>query len=92
MNVHNVNVHGKHFFSMTFAHATSGWFYMPTAHPACLIFMILTPFGGQDSQIQILAQISRIFSNETAKRLALEANDHIRFISAVKPASAGTAP
>ncbi|HDP80638.1 MAG TPA: PTS sugar transporter subunit IIA, partial [Spirochaetes bacterium] len=56
--------------------------------PAHLIFLILTPMDDQEAQIQILAQIARIFSSPAAKELAMNAKNFIEFMSAVKSSGA----
>jgi Kef-type K+ transport system membrane component KefB/mannitol/fructose-specific phosphotransferase system IIA component (Ntr-type) len=60
-------------------------FNAPDGEPARLIFMILSPANDQNSQIQILAQISRIFGNQDIKRLALQARNFVEFVAAIKP-------
>lgn len=64
-------------------------FNAPDGKPANLIFLILTPINDQNSQIQILAQISHIFSQETIKRLALQSESFIEFTSIIKSAANG---
>ena len=39
-------------------------------------------------QIAVLAEISRVFGDESIKRLALRAADHIEFIQAIETARA----
>ncbi|MGV7929258.1 MAG: cation:proton antiporter [Spirochaetota bacterium] len=63
-------------------------FDAPDGMPAHIVFLILTPPGDQDSQIRILAEISRVFSDDSIKRLALRAKDHIEFIGAIGAAGA----
>jgi len=52
---------------------------------ARLIFMILTPFNDQQSQIQILADISGIFQNKEIRERTLRAKTYNEFIAAIKP-------
>lgn len=63
-------------------------FDAPDGMPAHIVFLILTPPGDQDSQIRILAEISRVFADDSIKRLALRAKDHIEFIGAIGAAGA----
>ncbi len=58
-------------------------FDAPDGMPAHIIFLILTPPGDQNSQIRILAEISRVFTDAAIKRLALRAKDHVEFIGAI---------
>lgn len=52
---------------------------------ARLIFMILTPFNDQQSQIQILADISGIFQNKEIRERTISAKTYNEFIAAIKP-------
>lgn len=52
---------------------------------ARLIFMILTPFNDQQSQIQILADISCIFQNKEIRERTISAKTYNEFIAAIKP-------
>ncbi len=63
-------------------------FNAPDGLPAHLVFLILTPPADHDAQIQVLAQISTIFSQERVKRLALQAKGYIEFSAALHPAGA----
>jgi Kef-type K+ transport system membrane component KefB/mannitol/fructose-specific phosphotransferase system IIA component (Ntr-type) len=63
-------------------------FDAPDGMPAHIVFLILTSPGDQDSQIRILAEISRVFADDSIKRLALRAKDHIEFIGAIGAAGA----
>lgn len=63
-------------------------FDAPDGEPAHIIFLILTPASDPDSQIAVLAEISRVFGDESIKRLALRAADHIEFIQAIETARA----
>lgn len=63
-------------------------FDAPDGMPAHIVFLVLTPPGDQDSQIRILAEISRVFADDSIKRLALRAKDHIEFIGAIGAAGA----
>jgi Kef-type K+ transport system membrane component KefB/mannitol/fructose-specific phosphotransferase system IIA component (Ntr-type) len=61
-------------------------FNAPDGLPAQLVFLILTPAADHDGQIQVLAQISTIFSDERVKRLALQAKGYIEFNAALQQA------
>lgn len=63
-------------------------FDAPDGAPAHIIFLILTPASDPDSQIAVLAEISRVFGDGSIKRLALRAGDHIEFIQAIETARA----
>lgn len=52
---------------------------------AKLIFMILSPINDQQSQIQILADISRIFQDKDIRERTLKAKTYNEFIAAIKP-------
>ncbi len=52
---------------------------------AKLIFMILSPFNDQQSQIQILADISRIFQDKDIRERTFNAKSYNEFIAAIKP-------
>ncbi len=52
---------------------------------AHLLFMILTPFNDQQSQIQILSDISTIFHDKNTRDRALQAKSYSEFISSIKP-------
>lgn len=54
--------------------------------PAHLIFMILTPPGSQQSQIQLLADISGIFSGRQTREHAMKAATYSEFMDIIKPA------
>ncbi|MCE5249130.1 PTS sugar transporter subunit IIA [bacterium] len=51
--------------------------------PAKLIFMLLTPARDQGMQLQILADIARIFSDPNARTAALQSHDYTSFINAI---------
>jgi len=51
--------------------------------PAKLIFFILTPTRDQGAQLQILADIARVFTNPKARTAALQAQDYPSFINAL---------
>jgi mannitol/fructose-specific phosphotransferase system IIA component (Ntr-type) len=51
--------------------------------PAKLIFMLLTPARDQSMQLQILADIARIFSDPHARTAALQSHDYTSFINAI---------
>jgi len=52
---------------------------------AHLLFMILTPFNDQQSQIQILANISTIFNDKNTRDMAFQSKSYSEFISSIKP-------
>jgi len=52
--------------------------------PVHLIFLLLTPAKDQGAQLQILADIARIFTNPEAKASALKAHDYESFMEAIK--------
>ncbi len=62
-------------------------FNAPDGKPAHIIIMILTPFNDQKSQIQILSDISKIFSKPSARREALASEGFNDFMSVIKMAS-----
>lgn len=62
-------------------------FNAPDGKPAHIIFMILTPLDDQKSQIQILSDISKIFSKPSVRQEALAAEEYSDFMSVVKMAS-----
>jgi mannitol/fructose-specific phosphotransferase system IIA component (Ntr-type) len=47
----------------------------PDGKPAKLIFLILTPFTNEDSQVQILRNIVRGLRNETSRNQIISASD-----------------
>ncbi len=51
--------------------------------PAKLIFMLLTPTRDEGAQLQILADIARVFSNEEARSAALRAEDYASLMEAI---------
>jgi Kef-type K+ transport system membrane component KefB/mannitol/fructose-specific phosphotransferase system IIA component (Ntr-type) len=61
-------------------------FNAPDGQPAHLVFLILTPPSAHEAQIQVLARISTIFSQERVKRLALQAKGYIEFNAALHAA------
>ncbi|HNU91203.1 MAG TPA: cation:proton antiporter [Spirochaetota bacterium] len=63
-------------------------FDAPDGGRAHIVFLILTPAADPDSQIAVLAEISRVFADESIKRLALRAADHIEFIRIIETARA----
>ncbi len=66
-------------------------FNAPDGIPAALIFLILTPFEDSDSQLQILAEISRIFIQDTIREEALGVNTYSEFLTLIKIAAYGGA-
>ena len=52
--------------------------------PVQLIFLLLTPKRDQGAQLQILADIARIFTNPDARKEAFNAHDYDSFIDAIK--------
>lgn len=59
-------------------------FNAPDGAPARLVFMILTPAREQESQIQILAEISRLFKSRPLREECAGARSFNEFISALK--------
>ncbi|HSV95395.1 MAG TPA: cation:proton antiporter [Spirochaetota bacterium] len=58
-------------------------FDAPDGMPAHVVFLILTPIADHESQIRILAEISRVFADGSIKRLAMRAKDHVEFTGAI---------
>jgi len=54
--------------------------------PAKLIFMVLSPRNDQQSQIQILSDISVIFHDRETRDRAIRAKSFNEFVSSIKPA------
>jgi mannitol/fructose-specific phosphotransferase system IIA component (Ntr-type) len=51
--------------------------------PVHIIFLILTPAGDQRMQLQILSDIARVFTDQTARLAALHARDFTSFLNAI---------
>ena len=59
---------------LAFGHSREGIdFDSPDALPTRLIFLLLTPQNDMSSQIQVMAQIARLFKNEEARAVIYEA-------------------
>lgn len=59
---------------LAFGHSREGIdFDSPDAYPSRLIFLLLTPQNDMSSQIQVMAQIARLFKNEDARAVIYEA-------------------
>ena len=52
--------------------------------PVHLIFLLLTPQRDQSAQLQILADIARIFTNPEARAAAFKAHDYESFMEAIQ--------
>ncbi len=59
-------------------------FDAPDGEPAHIIFLILTPFDDHDSQVYILTEISRIFSNASVRDQVMNAPNNNEFIAILK--------
>jgi len=59
-------------------------FDAPDGEPAHIIFLILTPFDDHDSQVYILTEISRIFSNASVRDQVMNAPNSNEFIAILK--------
>ncbi|HPD05798.1 MAG TPA: cation:proton antiporter [Spirochaetota bacterium] len=59
-------------------------FDAPDGKPAHIIFLIITPHEDHDSQIYILAEISRIFSNASVRDKVMNATNNNEFIAILK--------
>jgi len=51
--------------------------------PAKLIFLILTPTRDQGAQLQILADIARVFTNQKARTTAFQSRDYTSFMNSI---------
>ncbi len=54
--------------------------------PVHIVFLLLTPAGDQRTQLQILSDIARIFSDPTARSAAMHAPDYTAFLNAIATA------
>jgi Kef-type K+ transport system membrane component KefB/mannitol/fructose-specific phosphotransferase system IIA component (Ntr-type) len=63
-------------------------FDAPDGKPAQIIFLLLTPWHDDGAQLEILADITRIFRHPEARERALEVGNYTEFLALLKSESA----
>jgi Kef-type K+ transport system membrane component KefB/mannitol/fructose-specific phosphotransferase system IIA component (Ntr-type) len=59
-------------------------FDAPDGEPAHLVFLILTPVQDNSAQIEILADLARVFKNPEARRRALQVSNYTQFLAMLR--------